>query len=289
MKKIIIFGGSGFLGRNVLESINKNKFEVISANSNQCNLEDLDSVKRIINSEKPNIIINFAFKGVGSRQAFDFAYLQKNLLMSSNVLLAAIDKNIEKIIQIGSSNEYGDSKDKINEDHILNPKTIYGTSKAVCSLSSLEIARSFNLPLIIIRPFNVYGPFDNKSVIYNLILTLLTGKTPSLTKGEQFRDYLYSVDFANIFSELLNNLNKLKNGEIYNLASGEGVYLNEIFNLVFKLLEKESKFESIPYNENEYFSQIADVNKLRKIIKIEKSVSLEKGLSHTINWVRSNH
>lgn len=285
MKKILVFGGSGFLGMNIVTRLSREDFVLLAPSSTECDLLNINSVKELVASFKPDIVINAAFIGVSQRGPFTTSYIDKNLQIVSNVLLACVGLSVEKIIQIGSSNEYGDSNIKINEEAQLEPKNLYGTAKAICSLAALELSREHNIPLVILRPFNVFGLHDDKSVIFYLIKSIINNEKIVLTKGEQIRDYLYSKDFAEIIFQLILNSEKLKNYEIYNIGSSKGAPLSELFKCIFKIMNKKFVFQVKSYNDVEYFSQIADTKKINKIINFPKITTLENGLSETVGWV----
>lgn len=287
MKKILILGAKGFIGKNLAKTFSKNSnYKIVLADSEECNLLEIEETRNYLRRINPDFVINCAYIGVNSKVVFSKEYLKNNMSIASNIIRGSNTlPNLKKIIFFGSGLEYGDSRSKINENHTLNPKNVYAQVKSRVTIKSIALAKSFNIALIVIRPFNLYGPHDNKSVIYYLIKSLKEGKKPILTGGEQIRDYLYIEDFSKFIINLLDNYEKLKNFEVYNLGSGNPVKLKNIFDYIFQIMKKAREHKGMPYRDNEYMKQVANISKIKKIIDIKVNFPLEAGLKKTVNWV----
>ncbi len=287
MTKILIFGGHGFIGLNIRDIFMENSdFKIISPTSKECDLLNLNDVKRIIRKEKPEIIINAAFVGVSARIKFSADYIFTNTTLITNILQSCINqKNIKKIIHFGSAAEYGDSEKLIDENFSIAPKNIYATAKAISSLAALQMQREYDLPLIIIRPFYLYGPHNNKGVLLDVVSAVVKNETLSVTKGEQARDYMYVKDLAKIILRICQQPELFKNGEIYNVGTGKGVRLNQVFKIIFELFKKKPSYSYRPYNKYEYFHQVADNKKINKILKM-KYTPIAKGMKETIRLLQ---
>lgn len=288
MKKIILFGSNGFIGSNIKHLLLENKnFKLVSISSSICDLTSIKNVSDLINQEKPQVIINAAFKGVSANISFSTDYIFENTLMVTNILEACRgQEGIEKIIHFGSCTEYGDSDFPISEEFSLAPKNIYGTAKAISSLSALQLSHEYGLPLIILRPFYLYGPGDDKSVLYYLMDALVKNKTFSLTAGAQIRDYMYIVDLAKIIITMLESINVLKGGGIYNIGTGQGIRLGDVFSKVFEIFGKIPNYNTRDYSKYEYFSQVADNHKIKSLINIDGFTRLDEGIKAAFEWVR---
>ena len=282
--KIVIFGETGFIGRNLKEYLSQKKdIKLVSVEG--LDLLKIKKTESFLKKAKPSVIINLAFIGVNSGTKYSKKYLGDNLKIAENILKASVGiKELQKIIFLGSSLEYGDSRYPINEKSELNPKNPYAKVKSATILKSLGFAKKNRLPLMVLRPFNLYGPYDEKSVIYILIKNLLENKSIKLTKGEQIRDYLYIKDFAKIVYDIVRNLGKFENLEIYNVGSSIPVKLSDIFNEVFRHLNKKPKYEIISYRQNEYMSHVANTQKIKKIIRLSDLTPLSEGIRATVKW-----
>ncbi len=288
MIKIILFGSNGFIGENIYKYFSKIKeYQVYAPSRKECDLLKTKKVKDYIKKINPEIIINAAYIEVNSNVKPTRKYLNENLKIPLNILKASKNyKNIKRIIFFGSGLEYGDSKKPIDENHKVNPKNYYAYTKVICSQESFKYAKKFNLPLILIRPFNLYGPFDNKSVIHYLIKSTLENKEISATTGEQIRDFMYIEDLINLMEKVVINEN-IKNLEIFNAGFGKGISLKNVTKNICKINKFKKKIKILPYRKNEYFYQIANINKAKKLLKWEPKTTFKIGIKKTIDWIKA--
>ena len=249
------------------------------------------NVKNIITKTDPDFIINCAYYGgVTSRIKFSYTNLFNNLKIITNILESSVyATKLKKIIFFGSGLEYDSSNLAIKETNLVKPKNIYATIKTMTSLLSVNLAKELNLPLILLRPFNLYGPYDKRSVIYYLIDSILYKQKFTLTRGKQIRDYLYISDFTKIVCDIIDNYKKFKDLNIYNVGSGTPTSLETIFNTIFKLTHVSKDYKIKKYSDNEYHYQCANIEKLNKIIKIKHITPLIEGLKETIVWISGKH
>ncbi len=289
MKTVLLLGSNGFIGSNLKAYFLKKKgFRVICPTRKECNLLNFFQTKLVIEQIQPNYIINAAYIGVNSSIKYSNSYVFNNLKIVTNILRAAKKvKVLKKVLFFGSSLEYGDSKKLIHEELPSKPKNIYAATKSLGTILALSLARELRIPLVILRPFNLYGKHDNKSVIYYVISSILKNSQFQITKGEQIRDYLYIEDFVNIIYQVIKKSDSFENYQIYNIASGKQVTLSTIFNTIFSLMSYKRIPQTKKYNTNEYMTQIADIRKLEKIIKLDHLTPFNQGLLKTISWVKS--
>ncbi len=286
MKTLVLFGSNGFVGKNLKDFlISKKHLHILFPNQSECDLLKSRKVKSYLDIVNPDYIINAAYIEVNSNVKPTKKYLDSNLKISNNILKACKDKkNLQKIIFFGSGLEYGDSDTPIDETHPLNPKNYYAKTKAIQSQTSLNLANEFNLPLVLIKPFNLYGPHDNKSVFFYVISSILQKKAFSITKGEQIRDILYIEDLCVLVEKALFD-NTISSGEVINAGFGKGILLRDIIDSIFKITKYEGEITFRNYRDNEYFSQVADIQKAKKLVGWEPITPIELGLQKTIAWV----
>ena len=288
MNKVLLLGANGFIATNLSQILNKNlSFEVVSISSKDCDLRNFPDTKRLIVKVNPDFIINCAYIVGGANPKFSKKYLFDNEKITINILNSARGlKNLKKILFFGSSLEYADAKEPIPEDYSIRPKTIYSGVKAANSVLALTLAREYSLPLILIRPFTVYGPHETKSVIYYLVKSIQENKQFSITAGEQIKDYIFIDDFCGILIQILENYEKFDNLETFNIGSGIPVKLQEVFSIILTSTNKKSiNYKIKPYNINDNFYMVADITKIKKIINLKIQTPLKKGLQKTIEWI----
>lgn len=287
MKTVLLFGANGFIGKNIADCfIDKNEIHFVAASREDCDLLKIREVKEYIAKVSPNYIINVAYIEVNSNVKPTKRYLSNNLRIPTNILKASKGKKIEKIIFLGSGLEYGDAEKPIDEKHLTNPKNYYAYTKAICSNESIRLAHKYDLPLILIKPFNIYGPHDSKSVIYYAIKSAINNNTFFVTKGDQVRDFLYVTDLVSFIERVLDDSFKFKHGEVLNAGSGEGVFLKKVIEEICI----QTNYVKAPlireYRENEYFKQIADIRKAERLLGWTPTIPLSDGIKRTIMWVK---
>lgn len=286
MKTLLLFGSTGFIGAAIAHYFRKkNNFKIIAPTRNDCNLLRFREVKSYIENINPDYIINTAYIGVNSNVKPTRKYLEDNLKISNNILKAS--KRLSKLQQIiffGSGLEYGDSKNPIDELHPHMPKNYYAKTKSIQSKKSLELAKQLDLPFIIIKPFNLYGPYDNKSVFYYVIQSAMRNEQFSVTKGEQVRDILYINDFVELIEKVIRNSKQFEKQDVLNAGYGKGILLQDVITEIINQTKYNQQFGIRDYRNNEYFSQVADITKAKRLVGWEPKTSLREGIKKTIDW-----
>lgn len=287
MINILLFGSTGFIGKNIEEYFrDKKKIKVIVPPRKECDVLKYKQVKSCVERVNPDVVINAAYMGVDSNTPVSKKYLFNNLKIPVNILEACKNKNrIRRIIFFGSGLEYGDSKFPINERQKFGPKNFYAHTKTISSQYSLDLAKKLHLPLILIKPFNLYGPHDNKSVIYYVIKSILNKNNFSVTAGKQVKDFLYIKDLMTLIEKIIEDEPNVKEVEVFNAGSGKGILLKEALGVIFKLTHYSKEIEIKDYRDTEYFCQVADIHKAEKFFKWKPKVFLEEGIKKTIKWI----
>jgi nucleoside-diphosphate-sugar epimerase len=147
-----------------------------------------------------------------------------------------------------------------------------------------------NFPGIILRPFLVYGPGQGlERFIPQIIKGCLKNEKFLASNGEQLRDLCYIDDFIEAIFIVLNYSDSQIYGEVINIASGKPVAIKKVVEMIVEILGSgEPQFGKIPYRNGENMALYADTKKAKKLLKWEASVSLQKGLMKTIDWVSEN-
>jgi len=221
------------------------------------------------------------------------AYVETNIKGSLNILQAAKDLGVKKIVITSTSEIYGTAQSvPIAETHPINPQSPYAATKSAADLLALSFYRSFNLPVVIVRPFNTYGPRQSaRAVIPTIITQILNGKKKiKLGAISPTRDLTYVEDTVNGFIRAGECSKSV--GEIINLGSNSEVSVGDLAQLIFKYLNKNIKIESDQERKRPSKSEVerlwADNTKARRILNWAPKYNLERGLKKTIEWFKKN-
>jgi len=323
MKRIIITGGLGFIGSNLVKYFLKKKYFVInidklSYSANKYNLRDIKSsnykffktdinnkkkISKIIKKYKPSIIFNLAAethvdRSIDSPKEF----IESNINGVFNLLESIRsnnkkNKNKIKLIHISTDEVYGDIIDKSkrsNEQFPYKPSSPYAASKASADHLIKSYVRTYKFPAVISNCSNNYGPrqFPEK-IIPKLIFNILKNKPlPIYGKGLNSREWIYVEDHCKAL-DILSSKGKL--GESYNIGSGKNLKNINLVKLVLKIMKKKlpklGKSVRIKFVKDRPGHDVRyalDSKKMFKSFKWKASTDIEKGLIKTIDWYLNN-
>ena len=289
INKIIITGGAGFIGSHIAEScfqkykkakiIIIDKFTYAGFISNLKNIKNEQRVK-IIKSDICNVknikshfidtdlLIHAAAEShVDNSFGNSKIFSKTNILGTHNIIELSRYYSVKKIIHISTDEVYGDIiKGSFSENNILNPTNPYSASKAAAEMLINSYIKSFNLPITIIRPNNIYGlrQFPEKLIPKTIKMLNSGKKVPLHGNGLNIRHFLSIHDFI---SALFIIINKGKNHEIYNVGSEDGYTNYQIVEKICKIfnLEVKSNIRYIndrPYNDFRYSINYSKIKKI---------------------------
>ena len=217
------------------------------------------------------------------------SYVDTNIKGTLNILQAAKDFDIERILVTSTSEVYGTAKYvPIDEKHPRQPQSPYSASKIGADSIAESFYRSFKTPTTIVRPFNTYGPRQSaRAIIPTIIIQLLNGeKEIKLGDLSPTRDLLFVKDTINGFIEIANS-NELI-GEDCNIATNSEVSIKNLAQEIIKSINPEAKIiidkQRIRPKNSEVFRLLGSNEKLIKYTNWEQKYSLEEGLKETIEW-----
>ena len=198
--------------------------------------------------------------------------------------------NVQKVIFSSSSAVYGQNTNMpLKESEIPMPTSPYAASKASCELYLQSFYDSYGLNYTALRYFNVFGPKQDKNsqyaaVIPNFISALLEGQQPIIYgDGEQTRDFIFVKD---VVKANIKACESDYNG-IINVASGEKLSVNKLYEIIQKTLETDVEAKYLPERAGDIKHSLADVSKLEKINFKVKPDNFEEQLKETINWFKT--
>tara|TARA_Y100000590_G_scaffold469945_1_gene660862 strand:- start:1725 stop:2702 length:978 start_codon:yes stop_codon:yes gene_type:complete len=312
-KKILITGACGFFGSHLTEFfINKGYSVVAFDRYNPTNnlgwlesskykndiqfilgdIRDYDSVNKAIQGS--SICIHLAaLIGIPYSYVSPLAYVKTNVEGTYNVLEASKNSNLDQIIITSTSETYGSSQySPMDELHPLNAQSPYAASKVAADQLTLSYYRSFDLPIKIARPFNIYGPRQSlRAVIPSIILQCLKDINPiKLGNVESNRDFTYVSDTCESIESILNCSELF--GEVVNIGNGNLISIKDLADLIFKKLEKSTSF-SIDKNrlrpeKSEVTSLLASTKKIYSKTNWQPKINISEGIDETINWMKEN-
>lgn len=308
MQKIfLITGASGFIGSMLLRRLIEQGQEVhliLRKESKTWRIDDLlnkttvhlsdlsnlNELTQIIKKTNPNIIYHLATNGAYSSQKDANQIINTNILGTWNLLQACNSINYELFVNTGSSSEYGFKKFAMRETDIVEPASYYAVTKCAQTLLCSHIAKQENKPIVTIRPFSVYGPYEEpKRFIPTLMKSLLFNEEMNLVAPDTARDYIYIDDMIDAYLKI----EELKNNpsEYFNIGTGIQSTIKETVELAKNVTKKTAKFqwgtmENRNWDTNNW---VADISKARQLLKWTPKITLEEGLMLTWNWFQNNH
>jgi nucleoside-diphosphate-sugar epimerase len=303
MTKVLITGIAGFIGSNLAERLLKENYEVIGIDNlaygvkehipdgvvfYQCDIRG----KEIYELFKGiDYIFHFAAKNcISDCQLDPVETADINVHGTVNVFEAAKQANVKKIIYAESSALYEGSKLLPTPESDVHPESFYSISKASTMYFADAYARYFNLASTALRYFCVYGPRQDyrrtiPPVFSAFIIQLLKGEQPTIYgSGEKRRDFIYIDDINDFHVQCMRD--SQTTGNVFNLGSGKNYSINEIFNIISKLLK--SSLQPIYKKDlpGEALTNLADITLARSLGWTPKT-TLEDGLKASIDFIRN--
>ena len=303
-RSILIIGGSGFIGSHLITRAVSLDWSVVSLGlsnikldvdtdkyDHYCvNLNDKEALKNIIHDKSFDYVINcggyidHSDFGDGGEEVFNTHF--KGLLN----LISSLDKDkLIKLINIGSSDEYGAHPAPQREDLREQPISPYSLAK----VSSAHLLRLLNLseglPATTVRLFLVYGPNqDKKRFIPSIIHGCLNNEKFPCSTGDQLRDFCYIDDVIDAIFLILDQSSV--EGEILNIASGDAIKIKDVIERVRLIIgHGQPQYGEIPFRAGENIELYANINKAKTMLNWKPITSLEEGLQKTIDWYRVNN
>ena len=205
-------------------------------------------------------------------------------------ILNAINWNvIRRFVQIGSSDEYGNSIAPQYENLRELPISPYSVAKASSTHLLEMLYRTENFPSVVLRFFLVYGPGqDNKRFIPQIINGCISDNSFPVSEGKQLRDFCYIDDVTGAILKVLNNDKVM--GETINIASGQPVSIHDVIELIRTTIGKGAPdYGKIPYRRGENMALYANIGKAQEILGWSPKIGLKEGIVRTINsiWDKS--
>jgi len=309
--RVMVLGGAGFLGSFLCERLiacdigkliivddfslgTESNIQGVLGLSNvtvwKTDASNYNSMLGICNYEKPDVVFNLAVTPLPASLVKPKESVDTNILITSVACELLRKEKYKTLIHISSSEAYGTAiyVDKsMDENHPTSPKTPYAASKLACDHIALSYHKTFGSDVSIVRPFNMYGPRQNRKsyagVIPVTIDRIKGGRSPIIHgDGLQTRDYSYVQDVANVIPRFYENT--ITRGKVINIASGKEITIKKI---IFKIMDIMNYTGNVIYSDprlGDVRRHCGDVSLARELLKYKPPTSFEDGLKKTVEW-----
>ena len=319
MKKIIVTGGLGFIGSNLIDLLLKKKYFVINIdkvtyssnfyntaefvkNKNykfiKCDINN-KKISSILNKYKPVCIFNLAAETHVDRSIDDAkSFIYSNILGVYNILECFkkySQKNKKsKLVHISTDEVYGDIlTGRSDEKYAYKPSSPYAASKASSDHLVYSYVRTHNIPAMVTNCSNNYGPKQHpEKLIPKLIYNILNNKAlPIYGKGKNSREWIYVKDHCEALLKVFQNG---KIGEFYNIGSNKNLNNIQICKTLLKISNKidvaknNVKIKFVKDRPGHDFRYALNSNKIKRELKWKPKTTFEKGILNTFNWYLDN-
>jgi len=303
IKKAIITGATGLIGRELVKILATNNVEVLAIirpnspnigflksspllKTVECDINNLESLEKNKNLTKYDVFFHFAWQGVYGAARDDVSLQCRDIKNTLSAVKVAKKLGCAKFIGAGSQAEVGLVNEKISSNTVGNPFTAYGIAKK----ASLQLAKIltekedmyFNWGRIL----SVYGPNDSMhTMVMSMLNKMIAGENCDLTSGEQIWDFLFSKDAAQAFYDIAKSG---INGKVYPVASGNGKPLKEFVLQMHKTVGNNScklNFGAIPFNNNSIKYLCGDTKDILADTGFKPTTAFEDGIKQTIESI----
>jgi nucleoside-diphosphate-sugar epimerase len=306
--KALVTGGGGFIGSNLVRALLERGDDVRVLDNfstgNRANLEGLDveivegelrSYERVHNAVRgTEVVYHLGALGSVPRSVQDpLTSSAVNIEGTLNVLLAARDEGIRRVVYSSSTSVYGSTRQlPTTEDTPPDPISPYGVAKLAAERYCVSFSRVYDsLETVVLRYFNVFGPRQSPSSQYAAVVPLFVtaiaeGRPVTIHgDGEQSRDFTYVANVVD--ATLLAEAADGANGEIFNIANGTPASVNALADTIGSILGKPVAKEHLPRRAGDIRDSWADLGKSVGILGYQPETSLEEGLRHTVEFLRA--
>jgi len=311
MARFLITGVAGFIGSNLARALVKRGEQVLGVDNfvtgNKANLSELlpqiSFHERDLNDagavqdacrNVDYVLHQAAIPSVPLSIEDPRSSHENNINATVNVLLAARDAGVKRVVYAASSAAYGDTPLLPKQEGMLpNPISPYAVGKLTGELYMQCFWRVYGLETVSLRYFNVFGPYQDANSEYSGVLAkfinlMLSGQRPTiLGDGHQSRDFTYIDDVVHANLLACHAPRHDIVGKVFNIATGRSVTLNEIYVVLRELTGFSSEAKHGPERIGDIRHSVADISHARRYLRYEPSVDLKEGLRRTIEWYRT--
>jgi len=314
-KKVLVTGADGFIGSHLVEALlnegcNVKAFVFYNSFNSKGWLDTFSNEKlkqieifagdirdpngvRAATKEVDIVFHLAALIGIPFSYHSPDSYIDTNIKGTLNVLQASRDYNVERVVVTSTSEVYGSAQYvPIDEKHSLQGQSPYSASKIGADKVAESFSCSFDLPVVIARPFNTYGPRQSARAVIPTIITQLSNGNKDMQLGSLHptRDFTFVSDTVEAFIRMVESEETC--GKTFNIGSGFEISIGELTRRIAKLINKDLDIvldeKRIRPHKSEVQRLWADSTLAQKTFGWRPKVSIEEGLKHTIEWISAN-
>ena len=305
-KRVLVTGAEGFIGSHLARRLVQEGALVhalVKKDSSLWRIEDCIDKLAVLKTDitdsaflqssiprfKPQIVFHLAALVDVSRSWDLIAPLARTNIMGTIHLLSAVkESSLEAFVYASSSEEYGDAPSPIEEIRRESPISPYSFSKLAGTHFCQMAARTFDLPVTVVRLFPVYGPFQEGSMfIPSAIRDLLLKKEFKMSSGGQIRDFTYVDDVVEAYLGVA--CCPKARGELLNVGSGVAHKVRDVIEIIRRLVGGNTNVAvgALPYRKGEGSEIFCDNRRMRQLTGWSPKVGLEEGLHLTVEWYKT--
>src|SRR5438132_1896539 len=311
-KRVLVTGGAGFISSNVIRHLlDATPYDVVSLDAltyagNLENLADVIShprlafvhgdirdaelVREVVS--QVDVIVNAAAESHVEKSIREGGreFVTTNVEGTQILLDAIREAPVERFVLISSSEVYGTALTApMDEEHPLNPRSPYAATKAGADRLAYAYHVTYGLPVVIVRPFNNYGPRQHPEKVIPRFITSALRDEPLTVHGDGHasRDWLYVDDDAEAIEAVIEAELDSVAGEVVNVATGIDISVSDIADLVLEVLEKPASLKAYePERPGQVDRHIGSTEKAQRLLGWSARTSFEEGLARTVEWYR---
>lgn len=308
MKRVLLTGGTGFVGANLARRLlsdghevhlllhsERNTWRIESIRNLIClhrlSLQDLDAVKRVVGHIRPEWVFHLAAHGAYSWQTDLREMVSANVSGTMNLVEACLQTGFECFVNTGSSSEYGFKDHPPPETEWLDPNSYYAVTKASATMFCRYVAQKEGAQIPTLRLYSVYGAYEDPNrLMPALIINGLKGKLPPLVNPDIARDFVHVDDVVDAYLRAASTPVE-DCGAVYNVGSGTQTRLRELIEVARRVLsiKAEPQWGSMPNRQWDASVWVADNSKIIKAIGWRpRHNGVEDGFRQMVKWFMDN-
>ena len=303
MTRVVVTGGTGFVGANLVRRLIAEGYQVHllvrpqfaswridsirdRISTHEVRLDEADGVMSTLATIEPSWVFHLAAHGAYSWQTDETQMHRTNVLGTRSLLTAATDLGVEMFVNIGSSSEYGRQNHAPSETEGTHPDTSYGRTKAAATAMCVDAAHTHGAHVRTLRLYSAYGPFEEpQRLLPSLIVHGRRGVFPPLVSPHTARDFVHVDDVVDACLLAAQHRGG-EPGAIYNVGSGVQTTIEEAVDVARRVLSipAEPQWGSMPARVWDTDTWVADSRKIRSELGWEPRYTFEHGFRQMAAW-----
>lgn len=292
LDRVLITGGSGFIGRHLASELRRYGAQVLvttrprGARTDEAavavDLREPAAVTQLLKSVRPSVVFHLAGRRPLAATEDVGETIGVNVVAAVRLLRESARVGVARVVLVGSAEEYGDQAMPVSEEAALAPRTIYGASKAAMTLHALALHRSEGAPVTVARPFSVYGPGAPLSMFVAEAMDRASRGLPfEMTEGTQRRDLIHVDDV--VAGLIAAARSPAAAGEVFNLGSGTSHALRDVAQTIWRIsgATGELRIGARPKPPGDLKETLARIDKAERVLNWRPRLGLEEGLRAT--------